>query len=219
MGTATTIESIWKNIECLLDKSEIDHVFKGTIFKLDTLNSGSNPKERLVQGMLVDRKAGMRRVLFQEDLSNNSQIPSSSLSIGDPVIVVGRQNSLRADTTLPLLILLPEKQTLLVSERPATTHESGPSESVLVILYCIIAVLSVPIYFWSFIFFPVLSQLREQVTIFYIAVFLLFFGILGYQLYTRRARTIHFDRESWTGIVSLIKNRLPVEVSNIFDQE
>lgn len=161
----------------------------------------------------------MRRVLFQEDLSNNSQIPSSSLSIGDPVIVVGRQNSLRADTTLPLLILLPEKQTLLVSERPATTHESGPSESVLVILYCIIAVLSVPIYFWSFIFFPVLSQLREQVTIFYIAVFLLFFGILGYQLYTRRARTIHFDRESWTGIVSLIKNRLPVEVSNIFDQE
>lgn len=210
-----TIDAIWKKIEYFLDKCEVNHVFKGTLYKFDTLGSG--PKEHKVKGMLVEREEGMRRVFFQEDLSDESQINSSTLSIGDPVIVVGRQNSLEEDTTLPLFILLPEKQSLLVSEKPTTSRESNLGESILAVPFCIIVILSVPLYFWNFIFFPVLPQLLEQVTIFYIALSLLFFGILGYQIYTRRAQTIHFDRESWIAIVSLIKNHLPVEVSSIFE--
>ena len=158
MGDGRQFTRLQRSLEKILTQCDQDHIYRGTIFEFETV--GTVPRERLVKGMLIDRKEGMRRVSFQEAFSNNPQIRTSILNVGNPVIIVGTQSSLRENTTFPHLIMLPEEQTLLISQRAYDPREHEPGESALAVLYCILAVLSVPLYFMSPFLFPILRPSR-----------------------------------------------------------
>ena len=216
MGESGQLKKIERLLEQILTQLEPEHIYRGTIFEFDTV--GPVPKERLVKGMLVDRKEGIRRVYFEASGTSNPRLNSSVLDVGDSVIVVGKQNPLRETTTFPLLIILPERQTILISQQLDDPRKRNPGENALGVLYCILLVLGVPGYLLGPYFFPMYLNLWIEIILLYVALGVLFLGIVWYQKYIRRARTIHFDRESWTIILNFVKHRLPVETSHIFAQ-
>jgi len=217
LGESNQLTKIKRLLEQILTQCDSEHIYSGTIFEFDTV--GFVPKERLEKGMLVDRKEGIRRVYFEASGTSKSNIKTSLLNVGDPVIVVGRKNPLRETTTFPLLLILPERQTILISQQLNDPRRGDPGENALGVLYCILLVLGVPGYLLGPYFFPMYLNLWIEIILLYMALGILFFGIVWYQKYIRRARTIHFDSDSWTNIVPLLKNHLPVEASYIFDQE
>ena len=217
MGESRQFTKIERLLKQTLALCEPEHIYRGTISEFDTVDSV--PKERLVKGMLVDGTEGIRRVYFETLGQGKSSIDSSLLNVGDPVIVVGRQNPLRETATFPPLIILPEKQTILFSQQPDNPKKSGPGESVLFVLFCPIIALSVLVFTLYPYAFPIISwALYELLVLLDVALGALFIGIVWYQTFVRRARVITFDGASWTNVVDFIKHRLPEEFSQIFGQ-
>lgn len=214
MGESGQLKKIERLLEQILTQWEPEHIYRGTIFEFDTV--GPVPKERLVKGMLVDRKEGIRRVYFEALGTSKPRLNSSVMDVGDSVIVVGKQNPLRETTTFPLLIILPEKQIILLSQQLGDPRMKDPGENALAVLYCILIVLGVPVYLTPYLL-PISWFLWGQMTLLCVVLTVLFFGIVRYQKYLRRARTIHFDRDSYSIIMDFIKHRLPDEHAQVFD--
>lgn len=222
MGESRQFTKIERLLEQILALCEPEHVYQGTISEFDTV--GSVPKERLVKGMFVDGKEGIRRVYFEVSGPGKSNIKTSLLNLGDSVIIVGKQNPLRETATFPLLVILPERQTILISQQLNDPRKGDPGDIALFVLFCITAVLCVPLVLTTP--FPSISQylipisltLWMQIALLCVVLEVPIFGIIWYQMYLRRARTIRFDRDSWTNVVDFIKHRLPEEFSQIFDQ-
>ena len=73
------------------------------------------PKERHVSGIIVTGRTGTHRVEFASGQKKNIE-NVSLFRIGDEVMVLGKENQLRSNTTTPSIILLPEEDTVILSK-------------------------------------------------------------------------------------------------------
>lgn len=209
MGHSLTTTSIQKKLERMLDLCTADNVFKGTILEFDTISPV--PKERLTKGMLVETKEGMRRVNFCASIEGSSGVQASSLNIGDSVIVLGTQHKQRENATLPYLIMLPERQTQLVSKEPPSLQWGGLGDTIQVIFYVFVSILST-IAVLAPLTFPYNWPYWLPLYITLITFFLLFFVIEWHQRYIRRARVFRFDSGGWTQVTAMINSKFDLEL-------
>ncbi len=210
MGESSQIEKMLKKIERTLDKCETEHIFRGTIFEFDTV--GSVPKERLIKGILVDGKEGMRRVDYSDSLGGQSIVNASSLNVGDPVVILGAQHPQRVTATLPLLIVHPREQTLLFAREPESHQWGGVGDTVQAALWVILGFISASIVlisllptFWNY------WVLLFTLCIAAVAMLFLIFGIEQYRHHTQRARAVCFDLQGWEHVVNIINSRFHLE--------
>jgi hypothetical protein len=202
MGNSLPTTSIQKKLERMLDLCTADHVFKGTIFEFDTV--GSVPKERLTKGMFVDRREGMRRVIFYDTVGGTCMVNTLLLNIGDSVIILGKQHRQRETATFPMLIMHSETQTLLFSREPETNQWSA-SDTALSIVYVIGLFIIAITYLIQFLSTNWFHWILLDVAA--VVIFLVFFVIVMYQRYLRRERVVHFDSQGWEHVVNIINNR------------
>lgn len=209
--------AFWKMQELLeqpLAQCEAEHIFQGAISEFETV--GPVPKDRLTKGMLVDGDNRLHHVNFSLSLREGSGVNTSHLNVGESVIILGKQHSLRNTATFPILIMLPEKRKILLSRTPDDNRWGAPGDTIIAILYILgCAIGSIGI-FGPF-FLPMDFAYWGAIGIIALVSLLLFFGIIRYQNYTRRDRVLSFNSDEWNNVMVFMRNRLPVEKIEVLE--
>ena len=193
----------------LVEECDKAHIFSGTILDFDTVDYV--PKERLTKGMLVTSKAGTRRVSFTAQTINKPIVNATSLQINEPVQVFGVEAASRPNTTIPVIIAVPERRLVLFAkERDMFSWKGGPADYIQALSYLIgITLLAIsqlaPL-------LPLASPLNIlqslaislQVGLISGVFLLIMLGIDWYRSYLTRFRLVHCDSETWDTISSFM---------------
>lgn len=134
--------SLLKKFHRLLAECEEDNFYSGTILEFDT--EGYVPRERHTRGMIVDSKAGTRRVVFYHG-SEKYIKDSSSLRVGDDVIIISKELPHRPNTYQPSIIIIPDDKIVLLAQERENFRSEGWAENaqiVSLILFFILGIIS-----------------------------------------------------------------------------
>lgn len=208
MGESSQSQKITRKLEQYLDQCDVEHVFKGHVFGFDVV--GSDTEERIIKGMLIDRKEGIRRVNFSSSETSTASMVSSTLRVGDSVTIIGIQHPQSPTATLPLVITFPDEQTLLFAKEPESIWWSRQNSSVYAGLYFLFLILCA--LYWLVSFSPDYSSYSGLVGMTVVAMFLLFIGIGMYRNRIGRVRVIRFDSEGWGHVINVVNNHYQLEI-------
>ncbi|MFW9981742.1 MAG: hypothetical protein ACFFE3_07490 [Candidatus Thorarchaeota archaeon] len=206
MGDSKTLTKFRR----LLEECEEGHFFKGTISEFDVVDYV--PKERHTKGMFVDSGSETKLVEFYsgskkyiEDLSH--------LSIGEEVLILGKNNPLRPKNTLPNIIIVPRTNVVLLSREQERFRFEGRidyatlTSCVFAGFFAVISYLTadIPLLFLG-VFYPYweLTLWSSIISIFF---FVLFLTLIVYKPYTRRGLVVKGNSETWKILIDEISGR------------
>ena len=192
-----------KKFHRLLEECEEDHIYQGTI--LDFVKVDYVPKEKYATGIIVTGKSGTYRVEFASGQKKYIE-DVSAFNIGDEVLVLGRANPLRPNTTLPSIILFPEEEAVTLSREHPEYKFYGWVDYAQVLFYLLAGILGVISFFGDIIFSILYGPLNFNRSLVYwsgVGAILLLVGILFLDAYIRhvyRERLVLCDEETWRTI-------------------
>ena len=188
----------------LLEECEKEHIYQGTI--LDFVKVDYVPKERHVSGIIVTGKKGTHRVEFasgpKKYIENVSQF-----RIGDEVMVLGKENQLRSNTTTPSIILLPEEDTIVLSKEHGYIKMQRWADYAQAVLFFFAIILGVISWIGDFVFTFLLGPYFHPypliITLSAGGAALLILGVILLELYSQydyRERVIRCDPDTWISL-------------------
>jgi hypothetical protein len=202
-----------KKFQRLLDECEEGHVYQGKI--IDFVKVDYVPKERYATGMIMTGKNGTHRVEFASCQKKYIE-DASTFRIGDEVIVLGKENRLQSNTTIPSIILIPEEETVVLSKEHLGFKFHGWVDYTQVLFYILGSILGVLYLFGDIIFSILYGPLNFNRPLVYwsgLGSILSIVVLISLDIYSRheyRAREILCDSGTWNIINSEIAQRFGV---------
>jgi len=200
----------------MLSQCEEEHVFRGTIIDFDTVDYV--PKERLAKGMIVHTEQDTRRVNFALFLNNRPVMDALLLNVGDQVLVLGAQHENRGGITLPTIIMIQERKSILFAkERDMFSWKGGWGDYLQAISY-LISIVLVAISM-VVVLFPIGTMslqnmiLSLQIGSIAFIFFIIVIGVDWYRSHIRRPIMVRCDSETWKIISDEVMKRFSISVS------
>jgi hypothetical protein len=214
MGDSKVIKKFLR----LLEECEDDHIYQGTI--LEIIKVDYVPKERYATGIIVTGKTGIHRVEFASGHKKYIE-DIASFNIGDEVLILGKENHLRPNTTLPSIILIPEEEAVVLSKEHPEYRFHGWVDYAQVVFYIIGSIFGVLSLFGDLIFSMLYGSFNFNRPLVYWFGFVAILSLLGiflldaYSRHVYRERLILCDTDTWNIINGEIIDRFGEIVSLI----
>ena len=203
-----------KKFQRLLEECEEGHIYQGTI--LDFVKVDYVPKERYATGMIVTGKTGTHKIEFASGHKKYIK-DASSFSIGEEVLVLGNENHLRPNTTLPSIILIPEEEAVVLSKEHLGYKFHGWVDYAQVLFYILGSIFGVIVLFGDLIYSILFGQFFFDRPLVYWSGFGAILSILGiflldaYSRHRYRERLVLCDSDTWNIINEEIVERFGAE--------
>ena len=200
----------------MLEECEEGHVYVGKIIDFDTV--AYVPKERLTKGMTVDSKEGPHRVNFTRFTKNTPVVDTSSLNVGNQVLVLGKQYGNRQNSTIPEIIMITERQQLLFArERDMFSWKGDLADYVQALSYLLALILCGISQFSFFLNFPLgllqSTTISLQIGSIALIFFIIMIGVDWYRSYVVRSRVVQCDTETWNIVRDEISKRFSISIT------
>ncbi|TFG30933.1 hypothetical protein EU528_07430 [Candidatus Thorarchaeota archaeon] len=201
-----------KKFQRLLAECEESHIYQGKI--ADFVKVDYVPKERYATGMMVTSKNGTHRVEFASGEKKYIE-NASSFRIGDEIIVLGKENPTRSNTTIPSIILIPDEETVVLSKEHLGLKFHGWIDYAQVLFYILGSILGVLSLFGDLIFSMLYGEFYFNRPLVYWSGFgaiLFVVALLSLDSYSRhmyRAKEILCDPETWKIINNMLASHVP----------
>ncbi len=198
---------IIKKFRRLLTECEEDHLHQGIITEF--IKVEFVPKERYATGIIVTGDTGTHRIEFASGQKKYIE-DAAAFNIGDEVLVLGKKNQLRPNTSIPSIVLFPEEEAVMLSKEYLGYKFHGwvdYAQMLFIILcflfgvipmfgdliYSLLYVPSTPPVYWSFVGF--------------VPSFLGFIILEAYSRSLYQERLVLCDTETWNMINMEIAER------------
>lgn len=212
MGDSKTIKKFMR----LLTESEKDHFYTGTILEFDV--EDYVPRERHNRGMIVDSKAGTRRIVFYDGRKKYIK-DSSSLQIGDNVIIISKAHSQRSNTYIPSIIMVLANKVAILAFEPENFKFEGWIEYTQATSLLIAFIVSFVYEFvWQFDFFMFLttsssSELPLWIGLILVFSLTIFFTVSIYDRNNRKGRVVRCDSDTWNFMSEEVTKRFSISIT------
>ena len=174
------------------------------------------PKERLAKGMIVDSSEGTHRVNFTRFTKNKPVVDISPLNVGIQVLILGKQHGDRENSTIPDIIMIPDRHLVLFArERDMFSWKGDLADYVQAVSYLfgiILGVIAQLIFFiplGSFQNWTMSLQLGSIAIIFIIIMI----GVDWYRSHGRRSIVVRCDSDTWKIISDEVTKRFSISFS------